>query len=316
MTRFARHCDVQADQRKLREVVIKAHAGAPAHRRVALIAFLAEMARVHVVRPVAAHALGGQLLGGDARGMAAMARDLLVAADEGPGGVARVIEARGLPLLAAVTGAAVLAEPQGMRVLRLVTAEALARQLVLEIARAVAVVAGDAVMHALEREAGLLLVIELRVLPAGGDVALTALDPAVAVVHVVRLMARDALFGGVLVTVAEVTGRAGRLGVLVPQRKCGLVVIVAHVAPGAGVVTGSAVTPQFAFVGLLLAVAADALPGGVAVTLAGGVAALAHHAGVCAAQRIVGVLVIELLVTQLHDVCFATQMLGVAGAAL
>src|SRR5438552_11796227 len=31
---------------------------------------------------------------------------------------------------------------------------------------------------------------------------------------------------------------------------------------------------------LFLAVAADALPGGVAVTLAGGVAALAHHVGV------------------------------------
>src|SRR5256885_7102696 len=35
-------------------------------------------------------------------------------------GVARMIEARGLPLLAAVAGAAVLAEPQRMRVLRLV----------------------------------------------------------------------------------------------------------------------------------------------------------------------------------------------------
>src|SRR4030088_3656039 len=100
-----------------------------------------------------------------------------------------MVKVRGLPLLAAVAGAAVLAEPQGVRVLRLVTAEALARQLVLEIARAVAVVAGDSVMHALEREAGLLLVIELRVLPAGGDVALTALDTTVAVVHVVRLMA-------------------------------------------------------------------------------------------------------------------------------
>src|SRR5256885_16097157 len=95
----------------------------------------------------------------------------------------------------------------------------------------------------------------LRVLPAGGDVALGALDSTVAVVHVVRLVARDAFLGRALVTVAKVTGRAGRLAVLVAQRKRGLVVIVAHVAPGAGVVTGAAVPPQFTFVGLLLAVA-------------------------------------------------------------
>src|SRR2546429_403108 len=248
MTLLAWNRDVQAHQRKAREVVIEAHAGAPARRRVALIAFLAELA--------------------------------------------------------------------GVRVLRLVTAGALARQLVLEIARAVAVVAGDAVVHALERETGLLLVIELRVLPGAGDVTLGALDTPVAVVHVVRLVARDAFFGRIFITVAEVTGRAGRLTVLVPQWKRGLVVIVAYVAPGAGVVTGAAVTPQFALVGLLLAVAADALPGRFAVTLAGGVAALAHHVGVRAAQRIVGVLVIELLVTQLHDVRLPTQMFGVAGAAL
>src|SRR3984893_7095990 len=316
MTLLAWKRDVQADQRKLREVVIEAHARAPALRRVAVIAFLAEMAGVHVVRPVAAQALSGQLLRGHTRGMAGMTGDLLVLAHEGPLGVARMVKARGLPLLATVAGAAVLAEPQGVRVLRLVAAEALARQLVLEISRAVAVVAGDAVVYTLEREAGLLLVIELRILPALGDVAFSALDTTVAVVHVVRLVAGDALFGRVLVTVAEVTGRAGWLKVLVAQWKHGLVVIVFHVAPRAGVVAGAAVAAQFAFVGLLLAMAAEALLGGVAVVLAGGVAALAHHDGVRAAQRIVGVLVIELLVTQLHDVCLPTQMFGVTGATL
>src|SRR5205823_540118 len=233
MTLLARNRDVQADQRKAREVVIEAHAGAPARRRVALIAFLAELAGVHVVGPVAAHAFGGQLLRRHARGMAGMTPDLLVTADEGPLGVARMVEARGLPLLVAVAGAAVLAEAGGVRILRLVTAEALARQLVLEIPRAMAVVAGDAVVHTLEGEAGLLLVIELRGLPGAGDVALGAFDTTIAVVHVVRLVARDALFGRALVTIAEVTGRAGRLGVLVPQWKRGLVVIVADVAPGA-----------------------------------------------------------------------------------
>src|SRR5256886_1396142 len=61
MTLLARNRDVQADQRKAREVVIEAHAGAPARRRVALIAFLAELAGVHAGRPVAALGFGGPL---------------------------------------------------------------------------------------------------------------------------------------------------------------------------------------------------------------------------------------------------------------
>src|ERR1700730_19227719 len=90
MALLAWNRDVQADQRKLREVVIETHTGAPALRRVAVIAFLAEMAGVHVVRPVAAQALGGQLLRGHTRGMAGMTGDLLVLAHEGPLGVARM----------------------------------------------------------------------------------------------------------------------------------------------------------------------------------------------------------------------------------
>src|SRR5256885_13468603 len=98
MALLAGNRDVQAQQRNAREVVIEAHTGAPARRRVALIAFLAELAGVHVVRPVAADAFGGQLLRRHARGVAGMTPDLLVTADERPLGVARMIEARGLQI--------------------------------------------------------------------------------------------------------------------------------------------------------------------------------------------------------------------------
>src|SRR5256884_9570054 len=93
MALLARNRDVQTHQRKAREIVIEAHAGAPARRRVALIAFLAELAGVHVVRPVAAHAFGGQLLRRHARGMAGVAPALLVPAGEGPPWVARRVKA-------------------------------------------------------------------------------------------------------------------------------------------------------------------------------------------------------------------------------
>src|SRR2546429_9395569 len=144
MALLAWNRDVQAHQRKAREVVIEAHAGAPARRRVALIAFLAELAGVHVVGPVAAHAFGGQLLRRHARGMAGMTPDLLVTADEGPLGVARMVEARGLPLLVAVAGAAVLAEAGGVRLLRPVAAATPPRAPLPWISPARAVAAGDA----------------------------------------------------------------------------------------------------------------------------------------------------------------------------
>src|SRR2546429_2555554 len=153
VTLLARHRHVQTHQREFRQVVIEAHARAPALRRVALVALLAEAAGVHIVRPMAAHALGRQLLRHHVRRVAGVAGDLLVLPGEGPRGVAGVVEARRLPFLAAVADAAVLAEATGVRVLRLMAAEAVARQLVLQISRAVAVVAGDAVVHPLEREA-------------------------------------------------------------------------------------------------------------------------------------------------------------------
>src|SRR5207253_1901765 len=200
VARLAGELAVRAAERKAGLLAMIELPQLPAVLRMAALAVLAEIALVHVILLVAVDAFVG---------------DLLVLPGEGPRGVARVVEARRLPFLAAVADAAVLAEATGVRVLRLMAAEAVARQLVLQIPRAVAVVAGDAVVHPLERETGLLEVIELRGLPALGDVALGALGAALAVVHVVRLVAGDALLGRPLVAVAEVTGRARRLGVLV-----------------------------------------------------------------------------------------------------
>src|SRR2546430_7607698 len=84
MTLLAWNRDVQAHQRKAREVVIEAHAGAPARRRVALIAFLAELAGVHAGRPVAALGFGGPLSRRHARGMAGVTARPHPPARQGP----------------------------------------------------------------------------------------------------------------------------------------------------------------------------------------------------------------------------------------
>jgi hypothetical protein len=197
-----------------------------------------------------------------------------------------------------------------------VAAEAVFRNLVLQVARAVAVIAGDAVVHAKKRVAGLLQVIELRVLPALGVVTVGALGAPLAPVHIIGLVAGDAFLGRILVAVAEMTGRAGNLGVPVMQRKGGLVVVVAHAPPGTLIVTGSAVAPELALVGLFLTVAAEAVARRLAVGLTGLVATRAGHNRVCTLERVVGVLVIELLAAEFDDVTVAPEVLGVAGAAL
>src|ERR1700739_4267947 len=165
-------------------------------------------------------------------------------------------------------------------------AEAVLRDLVLHVAGAMAVGAGDTIVHAFEREPGLLLVIELGGLPVLGHVAFAALQATLAVMDIVRLVAGDAVLRCVFVAVAEMAGGAGRLGVLVAQREGGLVVVVTHVPPGGGVVARATVASELAFVRLFLLVALDALARRLAVRLAGDVTALARRAGVGALERI------------------------------
>src|SRR5579863_6859878 len=145
---------------------------------------------------------------------------------------------------------------------------------------------------------------------------IAALGAAPAVVHVVRLVAGGAVFRRLLVAVAEVAGGAGELRVLFPEGEGRLVVVVAHVAPGARVMTGAAVAPQSPLVRLLFLMAAEAVAGRVAIGLAGNVAARAGEVGMGAAQPVVRQVVVELLRHELDDVPAAAQMLGVAGVAL
>src|SRR5579864_9012749 len=145
---------------------------------------------------------------------------------------------------------------------------------------------------------------------------IAALGAALAGVHVVRLVTGGAVPGRLLVAVAEVTGGAGELRVLFPEREGRLVVVVAQVAPGARVMTGAAVAPQPSLVRLLFLMAAEAVARRIAIGLAGRVAARAGEIGMGAAQPVVRQVVVELLRHELDDVAAATEMLAVAGVAL
>src|SRR5438045_367933 len=87
--------------------------------RVAGDAVRAELAEVDVAGAMAAHTVFRQRLVRHGRGVTGMTVDLLMAADQLPFAVARVIEGRWLPLLVAVALAAFLTQAQRVRVLPL-----------------------------------------------------------------------------------------------------------------------------------------------------------------------------------------------------
>jgi hypothetical protein len=199
---LAGHRDVQSQQREARQVMIKADVGAPPCGTMALLALSAEFPRVHVACSMTARAVRCQLLSGYRRSVTGVTLDLLVLSGERPMRIACVIERDGLPLLVAMTPATIPAEPAAVRVLRLVAADALARQLVVQIAAAVALLAIDARMDALQGETRLLLVVEPGGLPTRGRVTGAAFRPALSTMNIVGRVTGDALLRSSFVPVA------------------------------------------------------------------------------------------------------------------
>src|SRR5512145_2301960 len=96
---LARHGNVQADQRKVAQVVIESDVGAPALERVTLRAVGAELAGMNVARSMARVAFAGELLRGCRCRMTRVTGNFRMAALERVFGIPRVIEGRRGPLL-------------------------------------------------------------------------------------------------------------------------------------------------------------------------------------------------------------------------
>ncbi len=189
MTLLARHRDVQAHEREIRKVVVEGHRRSPAVRRMTARAVDAELAGVHVACTMAAKAILGELLVRDGGRVAGVTVELFVLTEECPVPVTDVVEGRRLPFLIPVTLATSRTEATGVGVLARVTADAIARQLVFQVARAVAILTVNACMHSLERIPRFLEVVELGGLPPGRRMAVGALRPPLAVMHIVGRMA-------------------------------------------------------------------------------------------------------------------------------
>lgn len=163
--------------------------------------------------------------------MAGVTGDLRVFSRQRPVPVALMVEGRRLPALVGMTTLAVVGESARVRVLAAMTTEALAWQWVLKAAAAMAIAARDAGVRPFEGKAGCLCMVELGRTPLARGMALPALHTALAVVHVVRSMAGDALLRRLFVALAEVALCAGKLGMAASECEDGLAVVELHLRP-------------------------------------------------------------------------------------
>src|SRR5579883_2184529 len=312
----AGHGHVQSRQRKAGAVVIEAQIGAPAGRAVTGGAIGAELAAVHVIHAVTAHAAGLELLRRNGSGVAIEASQFGVRTGQRPMRIARVIEARLLPLHVAVAAVAVGPQPAGVRVLSAVTADTGGRQLRLHVSGAMAVLALQLGVRAEEREARRLQVIEARGLPATRRVTGAAVGAAIPVVNVVGRVTGHAILRRALVAIAAVTLGAGQRGMRPVERESRLVVVEARLPPGARAVAGRTIPSQPAAMRIVADVAGAAVARCRPIRLPRRVTGGACQPGMRAPQRKIGEVVIESRGIELHDVGAAPEVIHVTRAAL
>ena len=188
--------------------MVEVDVAVPVFLRMAGIAGRLEFDAMRVGGTMAGDAVGAQFLLGRDRGVAGVAIELLVHADQRKLGARQVIIGHRLPDQIFMAIVALLPEAPGVRIVSLVAAVAVLGNLVLHVAAAVAADTINLRMTPEQRESGLLLVVELRCLPVAGGMALAAISTAIAAMDIVGGVATRAGFWGRLVLSTEVAPTA------------------------------------------------------------------------------------------------------------
>jgi len=162
-----------------------------------------------------------------------------------------------------------------MTICRGVTATAFVRQGGLEVAAAVAAIAGDRGVPSLQRIAACLHMIEAGLLPVVGPVATRALGATRSAMDVVRRVAIDAAHRRALESRVPVTGRAGNLAVCVGQRKARFRMIKLGGLEGARFMALRAIRAELAAMGVVFTMTVHALLRRLTKLLSGFVARIA-----------------------------------------
>lgn len=169
---------MQSDEREPAQIVVEDDVGAPVVLTVTGVARLLELAAVRIFTAVTGIAGRAEFLRRGRCGVAGVTGDAAVGADEGEVVATQVIVGRaGLPVIVVVTVGALGAEASRMRVVRMMAAEAVLRQLLVVVAGAMAGQTIQPVVRTEQGKPGFLEVIESGALPLIGVVTLAAVRP-------------------------------------------------------------------------------------------------------------------------------------------
>ena len=306
---------VLAQQRETGQAVIEENVVLPGQLIVAVRAGGAERAVVGIVVFMAGQAIRGECDFENGLDVAGRALDFRVSAKQSVPGVDVMVEMDLRPTGTRVAGLARFAEVTLVVVVFTVTADAFHRELVRERVLAMAGVALLLGMLAIEQEAGIAIVVEARVIPAHGAVAIAAVVATATVVGVVLGVAAKARRRGIGERVVRMAVEAGRFLVFADQRIAGGVVVESHLLPVVGSVTITALRTECPGVRVVVLVAGKAVARRFPAPLVGLVTVVAIVVGVFAEQREVGEFVIEGLRIEADDIRVATLMVGVTGGA-
>ena len=316
MAFLARNDRMQADKRKLGQVVHEGHFAFPSLLAVALFATLAFLSFVGVGLLMAGDALRFQLFRIERIFVARLALDRLVSAAQRIFRILVVVENGLFPIRRGVATLALFAKAPLVRVVLAVAGVTAGLQLLHFGIFFVATLAFDRAVAALQLEPGIAVMVEVGLFPPIAGMAVLAFLPELARMDVVHPVAGIALLRGVLVALAGMATLAQGLAVLAAKRKIGLVVIESLLFPRGFFVAIAALFPEMALVRIVFPVTVDALRRRLAELFAGLVAIGAVGFGVAAFQLEIRAVVVEQLPVQLHHIGPAPLMLAMAIPAL
>lgn len=271
---------------------------------------------VRIFTAVTATAIFGQLLRCHGSRVTGVAIYFGVRAKQRKVMFSRMVVVGDLPMIVVVTVAALRPKTGCMRIVGLVAAIAVLRDLLLVITAAVTRHAVDPIVDAQQFIAGFLEVVELGRLPLLGHMALRTILAARTTMLIVGGVTCDASLGRLPVLPADVAGIACDRRVSPGQFEVRLVMIELASGPTHRAMAVAACLAELAVVHVVRLVAARAARDGFAPGFGLLVTALAAQLGMCSLKSKVGEAVIEQRTIQTNDICRAALVFGMARAAL
>lgn len=309
---------VCAEQGETRQVVIEARRVGPCGFVVTIGALVSERRLVSIVVAMTVDALLARFLLENGLDMAVETGNRFVRTMQGIVGVLVVVKMPLVPGRGRMAGIAVRPVMPVMIVILTVAGDTghVHGIDIVERVVAVAVIAAQLGVTAIEREVGIARVIEARVLPVSRAVTVFADFAAAAFVRVILGMTAETGRRCILVSLIPMTVKALGITMMAEQRKIRRVMIESHVEPVGGVVAIGTGSSQEAFVYVVVVMTIVAFLWRIAVLVSCRVAVSASHFCVFSQQFVVGQVMVKVFLVKVYDIGVAPFVIDMAGGAM